>query len=368
MGESAVTDTEGVERMTTSGALAERLVEQLAGALEVLSIHVGLSLGLYEDLAERGPARPGDLAERTGIHPRYAREWLEQQAAAGLLDADGADGMDRVFTLPEEHRAVLVEQDHPDYAAAVGPALAGVGRAVPAVLRAFRSGRGVPFADYGEEIRRGIGGFNRPMYVNDLEAVWMPALGEHHRRLQTTEDVRILDLGCGTGSSTVALARAFPGARVDGIDLDESSVADARSLAKESHVQERVTFRTGDAATVGGEGYDLVCLFEVVHDAADPAGVLRAARRALRAGGVVLVADENVADEFTAPADLIDRLNYGFSVLHCLPATMAEDPVEAIGTVMRPAVLERLAREAGFTRIEELAIDNDLWRFVALTG
>jgi SAM-dependent methyltransferase len=241
---------------------------------------------------------------------------------------------------------------------------------LPQLLEAYRTGGGVPYAAYGQEMRRGIAALNRPMFLHELASTWLPAVPDIDRRLRAAPPARVLDLGCGLGASSVALARAYPRAQVLGIDLDEASVTEARALAAEAGVAERATFVVADAARVAAEGpFDLVTIFEVLHDMGDPVGALRTARALLAAdGGSVLVADERVADAFTAPADPTERFMYGWSVLHCLPATLAEHPLEATGTVLRAPTVARWAAAAGFTGFEVLPIDNPFWRFYRLHG
>ncbi len=179
----------------------------------------------------------------------------------------------------------------------------------------------------------------------------------------------MLDLGCGLGASSIALARAYPRTQVLGVDLDEASVAEARAQAAEAGVADRVTFVVGDAAQVAAEGpFDLVTIFEALHDMGDPVGALRTARELLAADGNVLVADERVADAFTAPGDPTERFMYGWSILHCLPATVAEHPLQATGTVLRAPAVARWAAAAGFGGFEVLPIDNLFWRFYRMHG
>jgi SAM-dependent methyltransferase len=245
--------------------------------------------------------------------------------------------------------------------------VAGIARVVPQLAETFRRGSGIPYPDFGTEIRRGIAAFNRPAFLHELGSVWLPSIPDLHERLSTAPRARVLDLGCGVGTSSIAIANAYPHVEVTGIDLDHASVVEARVAAAEAGVTDRVAFHLGDAADEQIEGgYDLVTIFEALHDMGDPAGALRTARRLLADGGSVLVADERVADTFTAPGDDLERLNYGFSVTHCLPATMAEAPVEANGTVLRAPTVRRWAHEAGFTRVEELAVDFPFWRFYRL--
>jgi SAM-dependent methyltransferase len=349
-------------------ALAERLFGGLLESFELLSVQVGLELGLYAVLDTDGPADAGELAERAGIHRRYAREWLEQQAAAGFLDvaSDSDDADRRRFALSAGHAEALLDPDSPASVSAIGPALLGLAGVFDPVVAAYRSGGGVSFADYGTGIRHGIAGMNRPMFTNDL-ASWLAAAPAVDQRLRTSQEPRILDVGCGTGWSSIALARAYPGARVVGIDLDAASVDDAQRNALAAGVGERVRFEVRNAVGAGSLGsFDAACIFEAVHDMGDPVGVLASVRNALAEGASLLVADERVGASFSAPADFNDRFMYGWSVLHCLPATMAEDPVVATGTVMRQPIVHRYATEAGFASVEELDIDNAFWRFYRL--
>jgi SAM-dependent methyltransferase len=245
--------------------------------------------------------------------------------------------------------------------------MAGIAGTMPALEAAFRTGGGVPYAAYGADTRDAIAGLNRPMYRGDLAKEWLVALPDVQARL-TAGGARVLDLGCGEGWSSVALAEAFPDIRVDGVDLDEPSLVEARRAALRAGVADRVTFTAADARAAGGttDGYDLICVFEALHDMADPVSVLAAAKERLAPGGAVLIADEKVAETFTAPGDEVERLNYAFSVTHCLPATRAEGAVEEAGTVLRPATVRGYAERAGFARFEVLPVEHDLWRFYRL--
>jgi SAM-dependent methyltransferase len=343
-------------------ALAERLVAATIGALEMYSVHLGRELGLYPLLAE-APRTAGELAEAAGIAPRYAREWLEQQAVAGILDVvgTGAPADRRRFVLPTGHRPVLVEAEHPAHVGPLADMLAGIGGVVPRLPAAYRSGGGVPYADYGSAFRRGQAGINRPMYVNDL-ADWVAAMPDVAARLGRP-DARVADLGCGEGWSTIALARAFPAARVEGYDSDPASVRAAGRNAAD--LPNPPGFTAADGLPSGGR-YDLVCLFEALHDLARPVEVLTAARAALTPGGVLLVADEAVAEEFCAPGDDVERFMYGWSVTHCLPASLADTPSAGLGTVLRPGTVAALARDAGFTGVTVLPVENDFFRFYRL--
>jgi len=349
--------------------LAGRLVDGLTQALELFGVYLGVELGLYRALAEFGAVTEAELAGHAGVAPRYAREWLEQQAVAGYLACDdpAEPAERRRFRLPAGHAEVLVDRDSPYHVAPLALALAGTAGVLARLPEAYRGGGGVAYADYGRAIRDGIAAANRPMFLHELAGVWLPAVPDLHRRLRSAPAPRLLDLGCGLGASSLALARAYPRATVLGVDLDEASVAGARAAAAEAGVADRVSFAVGDAAHLAPEApFDLVTVFEALHDMGDPVGALRAARALLADGGSVLVADERVADAFTAPGDATERLMYGWSILHCLPATLAEDHVEANGTVLRAPTLARWAAAAGFAEVEVLAVDNPFWRFYRL--
>lgn len=351
---------------TDAEAFAERLFLASLGGTELLTVELGRRTGLYAAVAAHGPATPGEVATAAGVAERYAREFLEQQTAAGILACPDPDASPegRHFTLPAAHAEVLLDADSPLFLAPLADALAGLGVTLEAVVEAYRTGDGVPFHAYGREIRHGLAQLNRTQFLNDLATSWMPALGATHDALRAAASPSIVDLGCGAGASTIALARAYPQARVRGIDLDEASIAEARRLASDSGVADRVTFEVADAARATvGEPADLVTIFEMLHDAGDPVGVLTNAATLLAEDGTLLVADERVADDFGGEADEVERFQFGWSVLHCLPATMAEDPVHAHGTVLRRPTVLAWGDQAGFASVTELDVANDFWRF-----
>jgi SAM-dependent methyltransferase len=368
---STILGTEHEHELATAeelDAVAERVMEDTVTFAEHLSAWLGLDLGLYASLQRSGPVTAARLASDVGIAPRYAREWLEQQTVAGYLTCvDPTVAADeRVFELPSAVAAVLLD---PDSGAHLGPLLhlaRGLGGLVDRVSDAYRTGAGIPYTDYGDRFRHGIGGLNGPTFDTQL-ATWLARLPDVDRWLRSSSAPRILDLGCGVGRSTIALARAYPRATVRGIDLDAASIADARAAAAAAGLADRVTFDCADAARLPDDTtYDLVTIFEALHDMGDPVGTLRAARSVLAPGSSVYIADEKVEHEFTPDADLVERMQYAFSVLHCLPATMAEDPAIANGTVLRMPTLVDWASVAGFDHVEDLGVDDPFWRHYCL--
>jgi SAM-dependent methyltransferase len=366
--------TTSPDTTTRRDALVERLFESAIGMLDVMSVYVGDRLGLYQVLAERDSLTPGQLANATGTNERYVREWLEQQASTGILEVE-EDGQPsalqgteaRRFSLPAEHAEVLIDRDSLNCLAGLLRLVVGVSKPLPALLEAYKTGAGVPYPDFGVDTREGIAEMNRPMFLNLLGQEWLPSIPELHARLQEDPPARVLDAGCGTGWSSIAIARAYPNAIVHGFDADEASIARARANAAAAGLADRVTFAVRDASRPGIAGrFDLVTAFETVHDMGRPVAALTRMRELLVEGGVLLVADERVGETFSAPGDAIERLNYGFSALHCLAATIAESDEAATGTVMRPPTLRRYAQEAGFSAVEIAPVEHDFWRFYLL--
>ncbi len=366
-----ITDTDA-DLEAQIGAYADRLFETGLAALEAVTVSLGRELHLYDHLATAGGLTAGELAHRASIDPRYAKEWLEQQAAAGFVDvtASVADVDQRRFGLSAAAQECLLR---PDSLASVGPLfdlLPAINRVYPAALvDAYRSGGGIPYADYA--LHDAQGDINRPAYVNLLASDWLPQIPGLVDRLQDP-GARAAEIGCGEGWAAISLARAFPELRVDGFDNDEASIAAARKYAAEAGVSDRAKFEVvdvtrepADQGTVGS--YDLVMALEVIHDLARPVEALATMLRLGKPDAVHLVMDEKVAETFEAPADNpVERLMYAASVLHCLPVGRTETPSAATGTVMRPATLTSYAIAAGFSDVEIAPIEHDLFRFYRL--
>ena len=353
--------------ISRTDVLAERLVSATLGALELFSVYLGAELGLYRALVQHGPLNADRLARAAGIAPRYAREWLEQQAVAGLLDVDdpGARAEARRYALAADHARVLAAPEDPAHVAPFAHMLVGIGAVLPRVVEAYRTGGGVPYHAYGHDFRHGQGHINRPAFTHELPGDWLAAMPDVRERLE--RGGRAADLGCGQGWSTIALARAYPQAHVDGLDADDASIAEARRHAADADVADRAQFLAGDAAEIASHGpFDLVLILEALHDMTDPVTALRAACAALAPGGAVLVVDERVAERFSAPGDDVERMMYGWSVTHCLPTQMVEQPSAALGTVMRSGTARELATEAGFARTDVLPVENDFFRLYRL--
>lgn len=351
-------------------ALVRKLSADAIGALNLLCVYVGDRLGLYRALAGRAALSAAELAAASGVHERYAREWLEQQTVSGILETEDLDAPDdkRRYRLPPGHDEALVDESSLDFMASLAQGVVGCTPALEAVLEAFRTGGGVPYAAYGADAHQSQARGTRALYENLLTSRWLPAVPALHARLQADPAARIADVACGHGHSTIAIARGYPRVLVDGIDLDESSIDAARELLSASGLEDRVAFHHRDAADPSLTGrYDLVTLFEALHDMTHPVDVLKALRAMLAPGGCLFMADEKAAERFSPDAGDTERLHYGFSVLHCLPVGMQGENPAGTGTVMRPHTVRRYAAEAGFGRVEILPIEDKFWRFYLLT-
>lgn len=264
-------------------ALAARLFEAVLGMTDVYSVYMGDRLGIYRALAD-GNATEAQIAGTTGIDRRYLREWLEQQAVTGLIAVDDASKPtdQREYRLPDGYADVLVERDEPSYMVGFARMMAGLVRPLPRVLEAFRTGDGVPYAEYDSDFLEGQGDMNRGQFINFLASDWMPALPDVHAHLSAGG--RIANVACGTGWSTIALARTYPNAEVHGLDLDHTSIELARANAAGEGLD--IPFVVRDAADPGLLGrYDLVTCFEAVHDMARPVESLRGMRSLLTDAG-----------------------------------------------------------------------------------
>lgn len=343
----------------------ERLFASALGTMDVFTVYLGDRLNLYRILAEHGPLTAGELAERAGMYARYAREWLEQQAATAILEVDdpAKPEEERRFSLPAGHAEALIDPESPYAMAAICRSLAALGGVLPKLVNAYRTGEGV--AVEGPDAVEAQGDFNRPWLVSSFATEYLPLIPDVHEKLNAGG--RVADIACGVGWAAVAIARGYPATTVDGFDMDEPAIALARSIAQEAGVADRVTFEACDAADPSLSGqYDLAVIVEALHDMSRPVDVLASVRRLLAPGGTLILADERVADAFYAPADETERLFYGYSVLDCLPTGMVSKPSAETGTVMRRPTLEGYAKEAGFSAVAVLPIEHDFLRFYRL--
>lgn len=312
------------------------------------TVVVGQRLGLYRELA-KGPATPEQFAARTGYAPRYLTEWLRTQAAGGYVSYDPGTGQ---FSLTEEQAFCLADPDGPNVPAAFLIAL-GMLRAEPRVTEAFRTGAGIGWHEQEEDVFVGCDAFFRPGYAAELVPHWIPAMAGMDEKL--TAGARVADIGCGLGSSVILLAAAYPRTRVVGVDYHTESIALARKRAAEAGAGDRVSFEVATAQEFSGTGYDLVTMFDCLHDMGDPLGAAKRVRQALAPDGAWLLVEPNASDRLEENFHPVGRLYYSSSTFLCVANALSQPVGHALGVQAGEAAIRQLAAEAGFTRFRRLA-------------
>jgi SAM-dependent methyltransferase len=349
--------------------LVGRIFVSGVGAAELCNIYLGIHLGLYRTLAD-GPATATELASATGTAERYIREWLQGQAVAGFLSAEGDDPAVATFSLAEGTREVLVEETAPTYLGGLPDVVAAAGSVLPRLTEAFRTGAGVPYAAYGPDGVSAQATLNRPAFVNSLVTEWLPAFPDVLARLQDTSDPAIVaDLACGVGWAGIELAKAFGHITVLGRDNDDASISQGRANALAHGVADRVDLEVADVSDPSldwSPRYDVALLIECVHDFPRPVEALRNARAALKPGGTVIVVDERAAETFTHPGDEVERFFAAASPIWCLPQGLVGSDPEPVGTLIRPDRMRALASAAGYSTVEVVPVDHPFWRFYRL--
>ncbi len=347
-------------------AFAGNLFMACLGAMELANVELGVRLGLYETMSGAGAMTAGEVAAGADIAERYAQEWLEQQTVAGVLEVDDVTkpADKRRFALPNAHAHVLIDDDSEACMKPCAAVVPWVGKALDIMVEEFRHGRGAAFGSF--DLHDLQAAFTRPVFVHHLIQNWLPALTDVQAKLTGDDPVRIAEVGCGEGSASIAIAKAYPNAQIDAYDLDEASIAVARNDALAAGIADRVRFEVRDAADPAIEGdYDLVMAIEMLHDVPDPVGVLSTMKQLAGECGAVLVVDERAEDRFTVPTTEMERFFYSFSTLHCLAVSMQDDGA-GTGTVFRTDTLRRYASDAGFSNVEILDVDHPQFRLYRL--
>jgi SAM-dependent methyltransferase len=334
-------------------AFVRRTLADTSGTMATVLAVIGDRLGLFKDLAAAGPATSGQLASRTGIVERYAREWLGGMAAAGYLEYDPATA---VFTLPPEHVPVLAEEGGAYFLGGLYQMLPDWVARLDAIASAFRDGGGVPQSAYGKDTWDGLERYGAGWVEHLLVSEWISRMPDVEARL--AEGARVADVGCGRGRAIIRLARAFPSSTYVGYDVFGPSVDAARGNAEAAGVGDRVSFEQRDVAQGLPEPYDVITTFDVLHDAVDPRGLLHTIRAALRADGIYVCLDMNCSDRLEENLGPLGTLFHGFSVLYCLTTSLAHGG-EGLGTVGLPeSKLRELSLEAGFSSVRRVEMRN----------
>ncbi len=327
-----------------------RAVEEVGATLNTALVVMGDRLGLYRALAGAGPLSPAELAERTNTAERYVREWLNAQAAGGYVEYDPDSGR---YTLPPEQAVALTEPDSPAYLPGLFQTALGSLLDSPKIADVTRTGDGFGWHEHVHDVHEGCERFFRPSYNAHLISDWLPALDGVMAKLE--RGALVADVGCGHGASTILMAQAFPNSTFVGSDYHDGSIETARRRAQEAGVADRVSFDTARAAAYGGTGYDLVTMFDCLHDMGDPVGAARHVRGTLKPDGTWMIVEPHAGDRVEENLNPVGRAYYGFSTLLCTPASLSQEVGLALGAQAGEARIRDVVNTGGFTRFRRAA-------------
>ncbi len=327
-----------------------QFVGDLGATLTAPLVLIGDKLGLYKAMADGEPLTPAELAERSGCRERYIREWLCQQAASGYVEYDPGAG---TFRLPPEQAMALADEDSPAFIPGAFQLAAAALRDEPHITERFRSGEGFGWHEHHHELFAGTERFFRPGYLANLVDSWLPALDGVVEKL--TAGARVADIGCGHGASTILMAEAFPASEFVGSDYHEGSVAAARAAAQRRGVADRVSFEVASAKDFAGGPFDLVCVFDALHDMGDPAGAARHVREQLGPDGTWMVVEPFAGDAVEENLNPVGRIFYGGSTMLCTPASLSQEVGLALGAQAGERRLTEVLNQGGFSRVRRAA-------------
>lgn len=327
--------------MTKLEPLLGTMVNEMGAAANAALVLTGDKLGLYRALAD-GPLTPAQLAANTGTHERYVREWLAAQAASGFVTYDATK---QTFTLSPEQAAVFADPDSPFNMTGGFYSLSAVYNDEPKLTEAFKTGKGLGWGDRCNCLFCGVERFFRPGYKANLVAEWLPALDGAVEKL--AKGAKVADVGCGHGASTMIMAQAFPNSEFVGIDFHDASIAHAREHGR--HLK-NVRFETGRAQDYAGTGFDLVTMFDALHDMGDPVGAVTHIRETIRHDGTLMLVEPRAGDSLSENLNPVGRVYYAFSTSVCVPASLNQEVGAALGAQAGEKKLAEVARKGGFSR------------------
>jgi SAM-dependent methyltransferase len=326
-----------------------RFVSDVGATFHAGMVVIGDRLGLYRALAQ-GPMTSADLAAKTGTDERYVREWLHSQAAGGYVMHDAARG---TFSLSEEQAFALTDESSPAFIPGAFELATGSLLAVPRIAEAFRTGAGMGWHEHHESVFRGCERFFRPGYIANLVSAWIPSLDGVEAKLKA--GARVADVGCGHGASTILMAQAYPASAFTGFDYHEGSIAQARATAERARVGDRVRFEVAPAKGYPGRGYDLVTMFDCLHDMGDPAGAARHVRESLAPEGTWMLVEPFANDEVRDNLNPVGRVYYAASTLLCTPSSRAQEVGLCLGAQAGEARLREVVTAGGFRQFRRTA-------------
>ncbi len=329
-----------------------KMLGDLGGAMSVPTVRIGFRLGLFDRLAE-APATTAELADRAGgLHERYVREWCLAQASSGYVDYDPASER---FSVSPEQAMVFTMSDSPVYLRGGFELVAAMIEAETKVEHCFKHGTGVRWGDSAGCLFCATGMFFRPSYVNNIVQAWVPALDGVEARL--TSGIKVADVGCGVGFSTLLMAEAWPESEFVGYDFHEPSIEDARRHAADHGLADRVRFEVAAAKEIAETGFDLVTMYDCLHDMGDPRGCAAHMRQILAPGGSWMVVEPVAGNSPSDNLNPIGRMYYNASTMICVPTSLDQEVGEGLGAQAGEARLSEVIRSGGFGSVR-LAITD----------
>jgi 2-polyprenyl-3-methyl-5-hydroxy-6-metoxy-1,4-benzoquinol methylase len=333
------------------GALVGKMLGDLGGAFSVPTAGIGFSLGLFDALHRAGPATATELAKRTGLAERNVREWALAQAANGYIAFDKTE---QRFSLSPEQAMVFAVKDSPVYLEGAFDLAASMVESRPKVEAAFKTGKGVAWGESSGCMFCAVGSFFRPGYVNSIVQSWLPALEGMPKKLK--EGIKVADIGCGVGYSTLLMAKAFPSSSFVGYDFHAPSVEQANVHAAAHGLADRVRFVTARAKDIVERNFDLVTMFDCLHDMGDPRGCAKHVRGLLKPEGSWMIVEPIAADDPSENVgNPVSRLYYNASTMICVPTSLAQEVGEALGAQAGESKLTEVLREGGFRHVRRAA-------------
>ncbi|MBX5195915.1 class I SAM-dependent methyltransferase [Rhizobium sp. NZLR10] len=325
-------------------ALVGRLVGDVGAAMSGALVVLGDKVGLFKAMADGTPMTVQQLSAKTGVKERYVREWLSAQAAADYVSYD--EKTDR-FSLTPEQAMVFAEENSPAFFVGAFEVVQSMWMDEPKVADAFRTGKGLGWHEHSTCLFRGTERFFRPGYNSHLVAEWIPALAGVEEKLKAGASVA--DVGCGHGASTILMAQAYPASRFTGFDYHGPSIEKARAAAEDAGVADRVTFERARAAEFPGRGYDMVAMFDCLHDMGDPVGAGQHVKETLGPNGTWLIVEPFAHDHLKDNLNPVGRVYYGASTMICTPASLSQEVGLGLGAQAGEMKLRKVALDAGFT-------------------
>lgn len=330
-------------------AFVNQMIGDLGAAATVPLVVIGERYGFYRQLAAHALTAQ-ELADRTSTNERYVREWLAQQAASGYITYDSAS---QRFALPPEHAVLLADENSPLYIHGAYSLIESMVADEPQISKRFATGDGFGWHEHDERLFESVERFFRPSYNAHLIPSWIPSLDGVEARLKAGASVA--DIGCGLGSSTIILAKAYPASRFVGIDNHQASIARARDRAREAQVESRVSFEVASAKDFSGSDFDLVAIFDALHDMGDPVGAAKRIYDALAPDGTWMLVEPFAGDTLEENMNPIGRVYYAASTMICTPSSMAQEVGLALGAQAGEKRMRAIVEEAGFTRFRRAA-------------